>query len=108
MRLTAYFISFAAITAPVMAAPQAADEIVTVRVPYVDLDLATKTDRTALEARVAAGLRQACKARWGSRYTLGRSPVDEKCLADGIAATKIEVERLAAAEQWRGREVATN
>jgi UrcA family protein len=108
MRLTACLIALCAITSPAVAAPQSTEEPVSLRVPYADLDLTLEADRSALEARVSASLRKACRASAGSRYTLGRKPVDEKCVADGIAATKVEVERLAAAEMRRGREVAAN
>lgn len=109
MRLAVFPIVLAALlSTPALAAPRDAEELVTLRVPYADLDLVKEADRAALEARVAARLRQVCRQTTISRYTLGRAAVDQKCVADGIAAAKFEVERLATTAQPRGREMAAN
>ena len=108
MRFTLPLIALAAVAAPVLAAPRADEQTVSVRVAYGDVDLTSEAGRAALEARIDAKLRQACKIEGASRYTYGRSLVDEKCVADGRTAALAEVERVAAAEARRGRAVAAN
>ncbi|MCL9982347.1 MAG: UrcA family protein [Erythrobacter sp.] len=89
------------------AAPLAA-ETVTLRVAYGDVDVTTAEGRAAIEARIDAKLRQACKLDGTARYTFGRTVVDEKCVADARVAALAEVERVAAAEARAGRAVAAN
>ncbi|MEO0057551.1 MAG: hypothetical protein RIT17_1004, partial [Pseudomonadota bacterium] len=54
------------------AAPLAA-ETVTLRVAYGDVDVTSTEGRAAIEARIDAKLRQACKRDGAARYTFGRS-----------------------------------
>lgn len=89
------------------AAPLAA-ETVTLRVAYGDVDVTSPAGRAALEARIDAKLRQACKVDGASRYTYGRKAIDEKCVADARVAALAEVERVAASEARAGRAVAAN
>lgn len=89
------------------AAPLAA-ETVTLRVAYGDVDVTSAEGRAAIEARIDAKLRQACKLEGTARYTFGRTVVDEKCVADARVAALAEVERVAAAEARAGRAVAAN
>jgi UrcA family protein len=108
MRFTLPLIALAAVAAPVLAAPQADDKVVTLRVAYDDVDLTSAEGRSALEARIDAKLRQACAIDGVARYTYGRKLVDEKCVAEARTAALAEVERVAAAEARRGRAVAAN
>ena len=89
------------------AAPLAA-ETVTLRVAYGDVDVTSAEGRAAIEARIDAKLRQACKLDGTARYTFGRTVVDEKCVADARIAALAEVERVAATEARAGRAVAAN
>ena len=102
MRFILPLIALAAVTAPVAA------ETVTLRVAYGDVDVTSTEGRAALEARIDAKLRQACKLEGAGRYTYGRTLVDEKCVAEARVAARAEVERVAAAEARRGRAVAAN
>ncbi|MCU0947445.1 MAG: UrcA family protein [Porphyrobacter sp.] len=104
MRFTLPLIALAAAATPAIAAEQVVD----VRVSYADLDVTSDAGRTALESRVAAKLRKACAAEGVSRYNFNRTARDEQCVAEGLAAAKAEVERVAATQQRRGREVAAN
>jgi len=87
------------------AAPLAA-ETVTLRVAYGDVDVTSNEGRAALEARIDAKLRKACKLEGAGRYTFGRTVIDEKCVADVRIAALAEVERVAAAEARAGRAIA--
>jgi UrcA family protein len=89
------------------AAPLAA-ETITLRVGYGDVDVTSTEGRAAIEARIDAKLRQACKLEGAGRYTFGRSVIDEKCVADARVAALAEVERVAANEARAGRAVAAN
>lgn len=89
------------------AAPLAA-ETVTLRVAYGDVDVTSAEGRAAIEARIDAKLRQACKLEGAGRYTFGRTVIDEKCVADARVAALAEVERVAAADARTGRAVAAN
>jgi UrcA family protein len=91
-----------------LAAPQAGEETVTLRVAYGDVDVTSAEGRAALEARIDAKLQKACKLEGAARYTFGRTLVDEKCVADARIAARAEVERVAAAEARSGRAVAAN
>ena len=104
MRFTLPLIALVAAATPAIAAEQVVD----VRVSYADLDVTSDAGRTALETRVAAKLRKACAAEGVSRYNFNRTTRDEQCVAEGLAAAKAEVERVAATQQRRGREVAAN
>lgn len=107
MRFTLPLIALAAIAAPAVAAP-AAEETVTVRIAYDDVDVTSAEGRAALEARIDAKLRKACTVETASRYTNGRSTIDGKCVADARVAALAEVERVAAVEARNGRAVAAN
>jgi UrcA family protein len=106
MRFVLPLIALATAAAPALALP--ADQVVTLRVPYHDIDLASAEGRAALEARIDARLRQACRIEGWVRYAGGRSAVDEKCVAEARRVALAEVERIAAAEARRGRQVAAN
>lgn len=107
MRFTLPLIALAAIAAPVAAAP-AADETVTVRIAFGDVDVTTTEGRAAIEARIDAKLRKACTIETAARYSYGRPAVDSKCVADARAVALAEVERVASAEARNGRAVAAN
>lgn len=107
MRFTLPLIVLAAIAAPAVAAP-AADDTVTVRIGYGDVDVTSAEGRAKLEARIATKLRKACAAEGAARYTYGRAVIDDKCVADAKVAALAEVERVAAQEARRGRAVAAN
>lgn len=108
MRLTLPLLALAALAAPAVAAPQAGEQTVTLRVAYGDVDVTTPEGRAALEARIDAKLRQVCKVEGVARYAYGRRILDEKCVAEARTAALAEVERVAAAEARRGRAVAAN
>ncbi len=91
-----------------LAAPAAAENVVTVKIGYGDVDVTTAEGRAALEARIDKRLKKACAAQGHARYTHGRYAVDSKCIADARIAALAEVERVAAAQQRSGREVAAN
>ena len=103
MRFTLPLIALAA-----LAAPAVAEDTVTVRVGYADVDVTTTEGRAALEARIDAKLRKACTVEGASRYTYGRPAVDSKCVADARAAALAEVERVASLQTRNGRSVAAN
>lgn len=107
MRFALPLIALAAIAAPAFAAP-VAGETVTVRIAYGDVDLTSAEGRAALEARIDAKLRKACASDSAARYTIGRTVIDDKCVADARVAALAEVERVAAAEARSGRAVAAN
>lgn len=107
MRFTLPLIALAAIAAPVAAAP-AAEETVTVRIAYGDVDVTTTEGRAAIEARIDAQLRKACAIENAARYSYGRPAVDSKCVTDARTAALAEVERVASAESRNGRAVAAN
>ncbi|MGY6550580.1 MAG: UrcA family protein [Erythrobacter sp.] len=108
MRFTLPLFALAALAAPAIAAAQPGEEVVDVRVSYADLDLTTAAGRAALETRVAAELRSACTLDSARRYAFGRTQRDQKCIAEGMASAKLAAERVAAAQQRQGREVAAN
>jgi UrcA family protein len=93
MRFTLPLIALAA-----FAVPAAAEETVTVRIGYGDVDVATTEGRAALEARIEARLKKACALEGTARYTHGRTTVDGKCLTEARAAAKAELERVALRE----------
>jgi UrcA family protein len=107
MRFALPLIALAAIAAPAFAAP-VAGETVTVRIAYGDVDLTSAEGRAALEARIDAKLRKACASDSTARYTIGRTAIDAKCVADARATALAEVDRVAAAEARSGRAVAAN
>jgi UrcA family protein len=107
MRFALPLIALAAVATPVLAAP-AADQTVTVRIAYGDVDVTSAEGRAALEARIDAKLRKACTVEAAARYTHGRTVIDDKCVADAKVAALAEVERVAAAEARSGRAVAAN
>ena len=103
MRFTLPLIALAAVAAPV-----SADDTVTVRIAYGDIDVTTTEGRSTIEARIDAKLRRACTVENAGRYIYGRAAVDSKCVADARIAALAEVERLASAEARNGRAVAAN
>lgn len=103
MRFILPLIALAAI-----AAPAAAENVVTVKISYGDVDVTTAEGRAALEARIDARLKKACTPEAHSRYTFGRYAVDNKCLTDARNAAFAEVEKVIAMRQRSGREVAAN
>lgn len=107
MRFALPLIALAAIAAPAVASPSA-EETVTVRIAYGDVDVTSTEGRAALEARIDAKLRKACTIDGAARYTHGRSTIDDKCVAEGRTAALAEVERVAATEARSGRAVAAN
>lgn len=102
MRFLLPLVALAAVTAP------AAAETVTLRIGYGDVDVATPEGRAALEARIEARLKKACALEGTSRYTLGRTAVDARCLEEARAAAKTELERVALAAPRGARTVAAN
>jgi UrcA family protein len=108
MRFILPLIALAAVAAPV-AAEAAAEQAVTVRIAYGDVDVTTPEGRAALEARIDAKLRQACTVEAAGRYSSGRTSVDSKCVAEARTVALAEVERVAMMQQARsGRTVAAN
>jgi UrcA family protein len=107
MRFTLPLLALAGIAAPAVAAP-AAEDTVTVRVAYGDVDVTTAEGRAAIEARIEAKLRKACTVEGAGRYTYGRAVVDSQCVAEGRAAAMAEVERVASLQSRSGRSVAAN
>ena len=105
-----FILPLIALAAPALAiaAPQAGEQTVTFRVAYGDVDVTSAEGRAAVEARIDAKLRQACKVETASRYAYGRTVIDEKCVADARIAALAEVERVAATEARAGRAVAAN
>lgn len=91
-----------------VAAPAAAEQVVTVKIGYGDVDVTTAEGRAALEARIDARLKKACLAPAAARYSHAGKVVDSKCVADARVAALAEVERVAALRQRSGREVAAN
>ncbi len=108
MRFILPLAAIAAVAAPVSAAGSLADDIVTVRIAYGDIDLSTSEGRAALEQRVDAQLRKACTIESNSRYGYGRDIVDQKCVADARKAALAEAERIAASRSRAGGLVAAN
>ena len=109
MRIILSTLALAAAAAmPVAASAQAAEEVVTVRVGVADLDLTTSQGRAALEARLDAQLRKACRIDTRTRYALGQDMIDEKCVTEARSAALAEAERIAAADARSAREVAAN
>ena len=107
MRFTLALIALAALAVPAVAAPSA-DETVTVRIDYGDVDVSSTEGRAALEARIDAKLRKACTIEGAARYTYGRASVDSKCMAEARTVALAEVERLASTEARSGRSVSAN
>ena len=91
-----------------LAAPAAAEQVVTVKIGYGDVDVTTAEGRAALEARIDARLKKACALPAAARYTHTRTAVDSKCIADARIAALAEVEKVAALQQRSGRAVAAN
>jgi UrcA family protein len=91
-----------------LAAPAAAEQVVTVKIGYGDVDVTTAEGRAALEARINARLKRACATPAAARYTHTGKAVDRKCIADARVAALAEVERVAALQQRSGRQVAAN
>ncbi len=107
MRYILPLIALVAVAAPAVAAP-AAEETVTVRIAYDDVDVTSAEGRAAIEARINAKLRKACTVETAGRYTYGRSIIDDKCVADARTVALAEVARVAAIEARSGRAVAAN
>lgn len=103
MRFMLPLIALAAVAAPV-----AAEDVVTVKIGYGDVDVTTAEGRAALEARIDARLKKACTAPAAARYSHSGKAIDSKCVADARVAALAEVEKVAALQQRSGREVAAN
>ncbi len=103
-----FILPLIALAAPAIALAAPADETVTLRVGYADVDVTSAEGRAVLEKRIDAKLRQACKLDGAARYTYGRTVVDQQCVAEARVAALAEVERVAAAEARSGRAVAAN
>lgn len=86
----------------------AAEEVVTVRIVYGDVEVTTPEGRAAIEARINAQLREACAVESAARYTPSRTAVDSKCVSEARAAALAEVERVASLEARSSRTVAAN
>ena len=104
MRFTLPLIALAVLAAPAVAA----EDTVTVKIGYGDVDVTTAEGRAALEARIDARLKKACTTPAAARFWQTRSVVDSKCIADARNAALAEVERIAAAKAGSGRAVAAN
>jgi UrcA family protein len=104
MRFLLPFAALVAVAAPAFAA----DEVVTVRINYGDVDVTTPEGRATIEARIDSHLRKACALEGAARYAYGRTAVDNKCVAEARVAALAEVARVAAAETRSGRTVAAN
>lgn len=104
MRIILPLFALVALAAPAVAG----DEVVTVRIGYGDIDVATPEGRATVEARIDAELRKACTLTGAARFTYGRSTVDSKCVTEARAAALAEVERVASLEGRSGRTVAAN
>lgn len=103
MRFTLPLLALAAI-----AAPAAAEQAVTVKIAYGDVDVTTAEGRAALEARIDAQLKKACAHPSAGRYLHASNVVDSKCVAEARSAALAEVEKAVAMEQRSGRAVAAN
>ena len=108
MRFIFPLIALATVAAPVAAAPQGDESIVTVRIAHGDIDLSTANGRAKFEQRVETRLRKACTIESNSRYGFGRDIVDEKCVATARRTAFAEAERVVAARSRVGGEVAAN
>lgn len=104
MRFLLPLIALAAVAAPAVAA----DDVVTVRIAYGDVDVTTPEGRAAIEARIDARLRKACTLESTARYTSGRTVVDGKCVTEARAAALAEVERVAMRDGRSAGTVAAN
>ena len=67
-------------TVTAQAAP--AEDTVTVRVGFGDVDVTTVEGRAALEARIDARLKKACSLEGTERYMHNRPAVDSRCLTE--------------------------
>jgi UrcA family protein len=106
MRFTLPLIALATLAAPALAAP--AEEVVTVRIAYGDVDVTTSEGRAALETRIDAKLRKACTVEAAARYSYGRPAIDDRCVAEARTAALAEVDRVVAMQARSGRTVAAN
>ena len=105
MRFTLPLIALA-LAAPAFAAP--AEEVVTVRIAYGDVDVTTTEGRATLETRIAAQLRKACAVDVASRYNYGRPSVDRQCVTEARTAALAEVDRVVAMQARSAGTVAAN
>jgi len=108
MRTILSVLALTALTAPAFAAPQTAEETVTVRIQTAGIDVTTTEGRAELEARIETKVRTACTVSKASRYSYGRTVLDEACISKARAEALAEVERLALSKQGGGRQVAAN
>ncbi len=108
MRFAFSLLALAAVAAPISAASPVADEVVTVRIAFGDIDLSTAEGRTKFEQRVDAQLRKACTIESNSRYGYGRDIVDEKCISDARTVAMAQAERIATSRSRAGGQVAAN
>ncbi len=104
MRFILPLIALVAVAAPAVAA----EEVVTVRIAYGDVDVTTPEGRAAIEARIDSQLRKACAVPGAARYNQGRTAVDSKCVIEARTAALAEVERVASLEARSSGTVAAN
>ena len=97
-----------AVLALALTVPAAAAETVSVRVDLAGIDLSSSEGRQAAEARVDAQRRAACTIEADSRFTFGRTIIDEKCLADARTAALAQVESVAMNAARSGGAVTAN
>ncbi len=105
MRFSLPFIALAAISTPIAAQ---ADTTVPVRVTFADIDVTSSAGRSTLEARVEAKLIEACTIEENSRYTYGRSIVDQKCVSDGRTQAMEAIAKVAANQERVSRQASAN
>ncbi len=86
----------------------AAEEVVTVRIAYGDVNVTTPEGRAAIEARIDTHLRKACAIQGAARYNQGRTAVDSKCVIEARSVALAEFERVAALEARSSGTVAAN
>ena len=106
MRFTLPIIALAALATPAVASVDAAEEQVTVKISYGDLDLTTSAGVEALEARIEAKLRRACTVDTPSRFAYGKALRDERCIAEARADAMSQANRVARVQQNRASQVA--
>lgn len=83
-----------------------AEEVVTVRIAFADIDISTTEGRAMLEKRVDKQVREACVVESNLRFR--DEAIDERCVAEARAAAFAQIERFATAEARSGRTVAAN
>lgn len=106
MRFAIPLLALAALAVP--AAAQTGEETVTVRIALADIDLSTPAGRAALDQRIEARITEACTIESKARYALGRTIVDEACVAEARVQASAMAQRLAAEASRTGGTVSAN